>query len=360
VNLIGEHTDYNDGFVLPIAINRRTYVAASPGENGKINIHSRNLNESAAFNIASASADHTWLKYIAGITASLQQRGVQIPGADLMIESDVPIGGGLSSSAALEVSVGKALLKLTDSDLEPIDLALAAQKAERDFVGIRCGIMDQLTAVMARAGHALLIDCRSLAVRHIPLISLTTAFVVCDTNVKHELALSAYNQRRTECETAVTILKQKLPSVIALRDVTVADFEKYEGDLPEPFRRRARHVVTENARTLVAAKALETGNLDVLGSLMKSSHKSLQQDYEVSSSELDTMVGLAWEHEGVVGARMTGGGFGGCTINLVRRDAVENFCDFIKREYRSITGIDAEAFVVEADQGAREEVSWTP
>src|SRR5262249_36191281 len=318
VNLIGEHTDYNDGFVLPVAIDRRTHVAAALNDSSAVRVQSLDLKQEAVFSLREPNMPlgKSWLGYVAGVAFELEKSGARLAGADLMIDSDVPIGAGLSSSAALEVSVGAALLALCDETLGAIGLSLAAQKAEHNYVGTRCGIMDQLTVASAREGHALLIDCRSLELKQIDLNLPDTTMVICNTKVKHELAASAYNQRRHECEQAVSVLRQSLPTIQALRDVDVSELEKHQADLPEVIYRRAHHVITENARTLDAAIALEAGGREALGRLMAGSHNSLRDDYEVSCAELDLMVDLAAKCEGVFGARMTGGGFGGCTVHL--------------------------------------------
>ena len=355
VNLIGEHTDYNEGFVLPIAINRRTYAGAALNDSRVIRVHSLDLDEASAFSLDERDlGEPKWLGYIAGVAFELQNRGINLSGADLMISSDVPLGAGLSSSAALEISVGAALLALCDESLAPTDLALTAQKAEHVYVGTRCGIMDQLTVSAAQKSHALLIDCRSLEVKHIDLNLPETTLVICNTNVKHELASSAYNQRRQECDDAVTILRRYLPTIRALRDVNPGELNVHAKELPDVLYRRARHIVTENARTLEAAIALKDGDVDKFGKLMSSSHASLRDDYEVSSAELDLMVELAGSREGVLGARMTGGGFGGCTVNLVRSDTVESFSRFITDEYHRRTGIEANTYAVETDDGVKE------
>ena len=361
VNIIGEHTDYNEGFVLPMAINRRTYVAAHKREDRRVRAKSLLLNDEAEFDLDKRSTPaKKWVRYIAGVVWSLLDQGITITGADLLIDSDVPMGGGLSSSAALEVASGKAFAALADTEIDGIKLALAAQRAETVFVGAQVGIMDQLAAVFGRRGHALLIDCRSLETKAVPLANLKAAIVVCNTNVKHDLASSAYNQRRAECEQGVELLRQRLPRIQSLRDITVEDFQKHESDLPATVRRRCRHVITENDRTLKAFRALRDGNTELLGKLMNASHESLRNDYEVTSPELDTMVQIAWQNEYVFGARMTGAGFGGCTINVLRSESVDDFCEFVSQEYQAATNTCPDIYVVNADDGAREEVLSVP
>jgi len=356
VNLIGEHTDYNEGFVLPVAIDRRTYVAAATNGSDTVQARSFDLNEAAAFALhePNTSLSTRWLGYIAGVAFEVEKGGVRLSGSDIAISSDVPVGAGLSSSAALEISAGLAFLALNGARLDATSLALAAQKAEHTYVGTRCGIMDQLTVSVAQKSHALLIDCRSLEVKHINLNLPQAMIVICNTNVKHELASSAYNQRRHECEATVEILRKYLPAVRALRDVNVSDLKRHGKALPDVLYRRARHVVTENARTLEAAIALKNGDAEKMGKLMAASHVSLRDDYEVSSAELDLMVELAEKCEGVFGARMTGGGFGGCTVNLVHRDDVEAFTNFISNEYRARTAIQPDIYAVNPDDGVKE------
>lgn len=356
VNLIGEHTDYNEGFVLPIAIDRRTYVAAAANDSETVRVHSIDLNETSTFSLQEplSSLETKWLGYIAGVAFELKKEGFTVPGADLVISSDVPIGAGLSSSAALEVSVAAAFLALSKQNLDKKALALAAQNAEHNYVGTRCGIMDQLTVSAAQKSHALLIDCRSLETDQIELNLPQTTLVICNTNVKHELATSAYNQRRSECEQAVRLLREYLPAIQALRDVSVDDLKQHSKELPELIFRRARHIVTENARTLAAASALKAGDVETFGRLMAASHQSLRDDYEVSSPELDLMVELAGNCPGVLGSRMTGGGFGGCTVNLVRPDEVKSFSAFITDEYQARTGIHPDIYPVSTDDGVNE------
>lgn len=356
VNLIGEHTDYNDGFVLPMAIDREVVVAAGSNASRKVRVHSLNSDESAEFDLDNPGPGQRglWVDYVEGMAQSLMARGCELQGADLLLLSDVPSGAGLSSSAALEISTGLALVKVSGASVERVELALAGQRAEHVYVGTKCGIMDQLAAACASAGHALLIDCRSLEMTHIPLDTSSVVVAICDTGVKHELASSEYNTRREECERGVEMLKRVLPEIRHLRDVSMEDFERHEGMLPEPVRSRCRHVVTENARTLSAAAALRTGDFGELGRLMRLSHESLRDDYEVSCAELDALVEVAVSVGGVYGARMTGGGFGGSTVNLVRRDALEEFQEEVKAGYNSRTRKTPTIYISEPGAGARE------
>lgn len=356
VNLIGEHTDYNDGFVLPVAIERETVVALRARPDRTVRVHSLNLNQSREFDLDQPGPPRRldWLDYIEGVAQALLSRGARLSGADLAILSDVPEGAGLSSSAALEISTGLALLAAGGDELERVSLALAGQQAEHTYVGTMCGIMDQYIAALGRAGHALLIDCRTLEPTHIPVDTSRTAIAICDSRVKHELASSEYNQRRAECERAVEVLGEFLPGIRALRDVSVEDFERYAERLPEPIKRRARHVVTENERTLRAAQALGAGDLTEMGRLMAASHKSLRDDYEVSCAELDILVDVASAISGVRGSRMTGGGFGGCTVNLVDREALSNFHEIVAHKYRQSTGLEPHIYTSAAAEGASE------
>jgi len=359
VNLIGEHTDYNDGFVLPIAIDLGTAVAAGPRDRRHIKVDSLTLNLSAEFDLDGGlvAQKGEWCGYVEGVARTLEARGLRLVGMNLAIESNLPLGAGLSSSAALEMSAGLALLGLSHHEIEPIALALAGQSAEHAFVGTNCGIMDQCIAMLAQEGHALLIDCRSLHTTPVALNLKDIELVVCDSRVKHSLADSQYNVRRAECEQGVELLAEFFPGITALRDVTEAGLSEYQDQLPEPVRRRCRHVVTENARTLAAAEALRAGDIDCVGRLMWESHNSLRDDYEVSCSELDLLVEIAASVEGVAGARMTGGGFGGSTINLVRLDALATFREKTMREYTRITGVSPVIRVVRASGGASEIVT---
>ncbi len=358
VNLIGEHTDYNDGFVLPMAIDRETCVAAAARADRRVRVFSVNLGEHAEFDLDRPGERERgiWLDYVEGVAHALERRGVRLGGADLAISSDVPVGGGLSSSAALEVSAGLALASVSGVEVDRVELALAGQEAEHTYVGAKVGIMDQFIVALGRAGHALLIDCRTLETQAIPVDTTETLVVICDTRVKHELSASEYNMRRAECEQGVELLRREgLANIRALRDVSEADLDRYGGVLPEVVGRRCRHVVTENARTLDAAAALREGRLEEMGRLMLASHESLRRDYEVSCRELDVLVDIAMSLTGAtLGARMTGGGFGGCTVNLVRRNRLEDFRETITREYAGATGLTPNIYVSEAGEGAKE------
>jgi galactokinase len=289
------------------------------------------------------------------MAACFEREQYRLRGVDLLIASDVPLGAGLSSSAALEVAIGWALLALADQPIDLEDLAFTAQRAEQEFTGTRCGIMDQYIACYGVAGHALLIDCRSLEYRAVPLDFDASRVVVCDSLVKHELAAGEYNRRRAECEEGVRLLSAALPGIAALRDVSAQDFERYEDLLPEVIRRRCRHVVSEDARTLRGADALERGDCASFGRLMYESHASLRDDYEVSCRELDALVESAARAPGVDGARMTGGGFGGSTVNLVASDHLDQFEATLARDYEREFGRPPAFHLCQAEGGARED-----
>ena len=356
VNLIGEHTDYNDGFVLPMAIERGTLVAARARDDRRVRVHSLNIGEGAEFDLDAPGPVRrgVWLDYVEGVAQALERRGTRLRGADLAVLSDVPAGAGLSSSAALEISTGLALSSVSGHEVDRVTLALAGQEAEHTYVGAQVGIMDQFVSALGRKGHALLIDCRALEATATPLDTSRVTVVICDSRVKHELSASEYNIRRAECERGVALLREELPGIKALRDVSVEQFERHKSLLPEPVMRRCRHIVTENERTLDAAAALRRGALDELGRLMWLSHLSLRDDFEVSCRELDALVEIAEGIDGVLGARMTGGGFGGCTVNLVRRDAVAAFSHAVAERYPLATGRTPAVYVSEAADGARE------
>jgi galactokinase len=328
VNLIGEHTDYNDGYVLPAAIGLATYVAAAPRDDSRLLLQARGLAQAADFDLNETDPKPRgdWSDYARGVALELQRAGVTLVGAALLIDGDLPLGAGLSASASFEVATALALTRLAGVEIAGVELAKLCQRAENEFVGMRCGIMDQFIVACAQGGAATLLDCRTLAARAIA-IDPAARLIVCDSGVRHALAGSEYNLRRRDCETAVGLLKGVLPGVRALRDVSPAELEAKAAALPPQIYRRARHVVGENWRTLFAAAALEAGRLDECGRMMNASHASLRDDYEVSCPELDALVEAARALPGVYGARMMGGGFGGCTINLVAEDCAEEFFD---------------------------------
>lgn len=353
VNLIGEHTDYNDGFVMPAAIDLYTRATICPRNDRTLSIHSENFTDSVAFNLDEPNPRPRghWSDYVRGVAITLQRAGYSLKGADLAIRSGVPIGAGLSSSAAIEVAVGLAMLENSGIEIDRIELARLCQQAENEFVGMRCGIMDQFISCCGKAGTALMLDCRSLGYRLLPLPE-NVMLVICNTMVKHELGSSEYNTRRAECEEGVRYFARLLPDVRALRDVSVNDLERFGRDLDRVVLKRCRHVISENARVIEAASALERGDLQAFGKLMAQSHRSLRDDYEVSCAELDTMVDLAAAVEGVHGARMTGGGFGGCTINLVTAESVAAFKSAVAFGYEQATGLAPEIFVCSTADGA--------
>jgi galactokinase len=345
VNLIGEHTDYNEGFVLPVAIDRTIAVAAAPAVGKTVRVYSAGFDARDEWRIDAPrrTGRREWRDYLRGVAWALLDAGYELHGADLAIAGDVPLGAGLSSSAALEVAVAGALCAVSRIEIEPQRLGLLCQKAENRFVGVQCGIMDQLTAACSRAEHALLIDCRSLEMEHVPLPS-DLAIVVVDSKVQRKLGKTAYNERREECAAAARAL-----GVESLRDAATVDVAR----LPEPLNRRAKHVVSENLRVLDAVEALRSGNMSRFGELMYASHGSLRNDFEVSTPELDLLVELASDADGVIGARLTGAGFGGCTVNLVAREAIGRFKRGVIEPYRAKTGLAGETLICRAMNGLR-------
>jgi galactokinase len=353
VNLIGEHTDYNDGFVLPAAIGFSCWTAAAARKDRKITVYSENLGQSVTADLDDLKPlqENTWANYPLGIAWALEQAGNNLSGADLYFAGEVPLGAGLSSSAAIEVSTGLALSHISRLDIERTTLALLCQRAENDFVGARCGIMDQFISCHGLADRALLLDCRSLEFRMLPIPSDVT-LAICNTMVRHELGASEYNARRAECEQAVRLLRQVLPGIQALRDVTRLQLEEHRDLLSTNLYKRARHVITENERVLQAANAFQSGAIRELSQLMADSHSSLREDYQVSCPELDLMVEIAIRQRGILGARMTGGGFGGCTINLVDTAHAEEFRRRVSAAYTSAMGLHPDIYLCKASQGA--------
>jgi galactokinase len=345
VNLIGEHTDYNDGFVLPMAIDRATWIALRPRDDAKVVLHSLDHNEPLEFSLANLQKrERHWGEYPKAVAWALVQAGHRPRGWEGVSGCDVPMAAGLSSSASFELAVARAFAAVTNIVWDPATMAKLCQRAENQWVGVNCGIMDQMISACGRAGHALLIDCRSLETRPV-LLPRDTVVVVLDTGTRRGLVDSAYNERRAQCETAARYF-----GVRALRDVSLAEFEKRAGSLDELPRRRARHVITENERTLAAAA--KTTDPVALGKLMNASHNSLRDDFEVTNKELNTIVECAHIAPGCCGARMTGAGFGGCAVALVRDTAVDRFVETARAEYHQKTLLAATVYVCRPTNGA--------
>jgi galactokinase len=351
INLIGEHTDYNEGFVMPAAIDLQCWVAVTPAQDRRVQVHSSNLNESRTFDLDHPQPVGDWSDYVQGVAFMLEMLGYRFPGARMLVFSEVPIGSGLSSSAALEVAAGLSLLSLQPGLWRSLELAEACRRAENEFVHARCGIMDQFVSVHAKAGHLLVLDCRSLEHKFVS-VPEDAHLVTCNTMVKHALASGEYNVRRAQCEEGVHRLSSALPGLSALRDLSLEGLEGLRELLSPTVYKRCRHVISENQRVLATAAALEDRNWERFKDLMAASHRSLRDDYEVSCPELDLMVELANGLPGVYGARMTGGGFGGCTINVVAADAVPEFIKQIAAAYQARTEIAPDIHVSTASESA--------
>jgi galactokinase len=354
VNLIGEYTDFNDGFVMPAAIGRTCWVAVAAREDRKLVIHSGEFAETHEWDFSAGEPAPTggWSDYPVGVAVMLARDGAELRGANLLIHGEVPIGAGLSSSAAIEVATGYALLDISGAPIDGLELARVSQRAENDFVGARCGIMDQFASVFGREGKAIVLDCRSLSYDLAPIPS-SVHLIICNTMVKHANSSGEYNLRRAQCEDAVARLSAFYPGITALRDVTVEQLEKHRDALPDVVYRRAAHVVAEDERVLSAVRSLAAGDLAAFGQRMAESHESLRTLFEVSSPELDLMVQLANRQDGVLGARMTGGGFGGSTINLVEAGSEEKFRENMARAYEEETGHHPDIQICDPAQGAR-------
>ena len=359
VNLLGEHVDYNDGFVLPAAIDRATYIAFSPTTSHQTTLAAADFNEQASFSPqtipAKAQTDSTslpdWAHYPAGVMWALLEDGLPAPAMNAVFASNVPRGSGLSSSASVEMSFMTAWQTLGGWILPPMQRALLGQKAENQYVGVNCGIMDQFASACGVENHVLRLDCRSLEWQTIPLPE-NISIVIADTKVRRKLTSGEYNKRRAACEEAVRLLKQDLPKIKALRDVSVEDFNRLSGKLPDEVSKRARHVVEEIGRSKQAPALLEAEDIQNFGNLMNECHISLRDLYEVSCPELDTMARIAQTVEGCYGARLTGAGFGGCTVNLVAREQVNAFAQALATAYESQTGYHPEIYISRPSDGA--------
>ena len=347
VNLIGEHTDYNDGFVLPMAIDRAIWIALRSRQDHQIACFSLDLETEVHFSLDSfQKGGEKWGEYLKGVTWAMQEAGMNLTGWEGVLAGDVPVGAGLSSSAALEMAIARANAVVSEVNWDPKTFALLGQRAENIWVGVQCGIMDQLVSAAGLEGHGLLIDCRSLEVQPIPLPP-ETSVVILDTGTRRGLVESAYNERRKQCEIAAQFF-----NVPALRDVSSEQFEASAHELDKVTRKRAWHVITENERTLMAAKAMRSGDAKALGQLMDASHESLRDDFEVSSESLNRMVSLARSSPACFGARMTGAGFGGCAVALVQESETEFFTAQVAHDYQKKTNLEPKVYICKASRGA--------
>jgi len=355
VNLIGEHTDYAEGFVMPAAIDFATLAAISRRSDGKIVIYSENFGEQVVHEVDKFPERGTghWSDYPLGVIWTLRQKGVHVPPLSLTLYGDVPLGAGLSSSASIEVATMTAVLSLTDAKIPPQEVAKLCQRAENVYVGASCGIMDQFIACCGAEDHALLLDCRSLEFRLAPIPS-HLSLVIANTMVKHSHAGGEYNTRRSEVEEGTAILQSHRPEIKFLRDATVEDLERWGHEMPPNVLKRCRHIVTDSLRAVATADALDAGDLKTVGRLMAEAHASYRDDFEASCKEADIMVELAQKESGCIGARLTGGGFGGCTVNLVEASEAEAFSSRLRDGYQQSTGIQPEIYLCHASAGAHQ------
>lgn len=353
VNLIGEHTDYNDGFVLPAAIDRYVWFAGRRRADRKVRAHALDFRDAVEFSLDDLQKDreHSWSNYLRGVSKFLEANGLRLPGADLVFGGNVPREAGLSSSAAVEVGTAAFWQSLVGLQLDPVVIVKLARRAENEFVGVPTGIMDQFVSACGRRNHALFLDCRDLQYSHVPLRD-DVKIVVCNSGVKRALAQSEYEVRWRQCREAMQQMSNARRAVKSLRDLDIEQLKAAQNLLDGLLLKRARHVVTENQRVLDAVKALKEGDLESFGKLMNASHESLRDDYEVSCKELDLLVELAWKQPRVLGARMTGAGFGGCTVNLVRQEAAEDFARTVHEGYQRELGLRAETYICQASDGA--------
>ena len=358
VNLIGEHTDYNGGYVLPCAISLGTWALAAPSASRRVRMHSLNYDDHELITLDIApnySADYDWGNYPVGVLQMLQNHGFNLPiGLDILFCGDLPDGAGLSSSASIEVLTAVICSSMFGFELDRVKMALICQEAENSFVGMNCGIMDQFTISLGRCGSAMLLDCNTLEYRYLPLDLEGHSIVISNTNKPHKLRESAYNDRRAECEAALDELR-KAREIESLGSLSAREFAELEHLITDPInRRRARHAVLENCRTILAAEALENKELVEFGKLMNQSHVSLRDDYDVTGIELDTLAELAWAQPGVLGSRMTGAGFGGCTVSIVKDSAIKTFMADISQAYERIIGYPPNFYVAQTSDGAEQ------
>ena len=353
VNIIGEHTDYNNGFVLPAAINKAIYVGISKRDDDQIFLYSEEFNEEHNTDLVTIMpTDKQWPNYILGVVDQLKKRGYEIHGFNLNLDGDVPVGAGLSSSAAVECSVGFALNEIFGLGIQKEELAEIGQKAEHTYAGVMCGIMDQFASVFGKEDHVIKLDCQSLAYEYVPLKLKGYKLLLLNTNVKHSLASTEYNTRRAECAEGVEMINAGGENVASLRDVTMQMLEKYVKPQNETVYRRCKYVVEENQRLLAACEALQNGDLKTLGQKMYGSHDGLSKEYEVSCRELDFLVDAVRANADVLGARMMGGGFGGCTINIVKDEAINGLVEDLKLRYKEATELDLTAYIAQIEDGS--------
>lgn len=352
VNIIGEHTDYNNGFVLPAAIDKAVIVAVVPRDDDRIRLYSGEFDERFDTLISEMQpTDRIWPNYILGVADQLRKRGYALRGFDLAIDGDVPIGSGLSSSAAVECATAFALNELFSLNIGKKDLAFIAQKAEHEFAKVLCGIMDQFASVFGKKDHVIRLDCQSLEYEYVPLRMEGFRIVLLNTNVKHSLGSSEYNTRRQQCESGVALVKAHHPEVNSLRDVSLAQLDHYVAPVDPLVYRRCKYVVEENERLLSGCEDLKAGNVEALGKKMFLSHEGLSREYEVSCAELDFLVDAVRNHPGVLGARMMGGGFGGCTINLVKEEAIEELIREVAASYSKMMGKELTPYIASIEDG---------
>lgn len=353
VNIIGEHTDYNNGFVLPAAIDKAVYVGISRREDDQIFLYSEEFNEAHNTDLVTAMpTDKQWPNYILGVVDQLKKRGYEIHGFNLNLDGDVPVGAGLSSSAAVECSVAFALNETFSLGIQKEELAEIGQKAEHTYAGVMCGIMDQFASVFGKKDHVIRLDCQTLHYEYVPLKLQGYKLVLLNTNVKHSLASSEYNTRREECAQGVAFINEGGENITSLREATLEMLRIYVQPKNEVVYRRCKYVVEENSRLLSACEALKAGDLNTLGQKMYGSHDGLSKEYEVSCRELDFLVDAVRNNPNVLGARMMGGGFGGCTINIVKEEAIDGLVNELKERYTDATGLDLTAYIAQIEGGS--------